>query len=115
MKNMKNHLLTLLLFFCLSAFGQQTITGVVSDDQNMPLPGASVLIKGTTTGTQTDFNGNYSLEANQGDTLVFSYVGMETQEVVVGSNSTIDVQLAISASELEEVVVVGYGTQKVKI
>jgi len=111
---MKNHLLTLLMFFCLSAFGQQTITGVVSDDQNMPLPGASVLIKGTTIGTQTDFNGNYTLEANQGDTLVFSYVGMETQEVVVGNNSTIDAQLAMSASELEEVVVVGYGTQKSK-
>src|SRR5699024_1281483 len=109
---MKNYLLTLLLFFCLSAFGQQTITGLVSDDQNMPLPGASVLNKGTTTGNQTDFNGNYTIEANSGDTLVFSYVGMETQEIVVGNDSVIDVILAISASELEEVVVVGYGTQK---
>ncbi|WP_335964485.1 TonB-dependent receptor [Galbibacter sp. PAP.153] len=109
---MKNHLLTFLLFCCITAFGQQTITGVITDDQDMPLPGASVLIKGTTTGTQTDFDGNYSIEANTGDILVFSYVGMDTQEITVADTTTVNVSLTVSTNQLDEVVVVGYGTQK---
>lgn len=110
---MKNYLLTFILFCCFSGFAQQqTISGVITDDQNMPLPGASVLIKGTTTGTQTDFDGNYSIEANTGDVLVFSYVGMEPQEIVVGNTSSINVTLTVSTNQLDEVVVVGYGTQR---
>ncbi|MDG3581520.1 SusC/RagA family TonB-linked outer membrane protein [Galbibacter pacificus] len=111
---MKNHLLTFLLFCCITAFGQQTITGVITDDQDMPLPGASVLIKGTTTGTQTDFDGNYSIEANTGDILVFSYVGMDTQEIVIENSTEINISLTVSTNELDEVVVIGYGTQKSK-
>ncbi|WP_342155351.1 SusC/RagA family TonB-linked outer membrane protein [Joostella sp. CR20] len=103
----------LLLLCCVSAFAQQqTISGVVTDDQNMPLPGATVLIKGTTNGTQTDFDGNYSIEAADGEILIFSYVGMDTKEVTVGSSNTINVSLTVSTNQLDEVVVVGYGTQK---
>ncbi|MCM5662851.1 SusC/RagA family TonB-linked outer membrane protein [Galbibacter mesophilus] len=110
---MKNFLLSFFMLCCFWGFAQEkTITGVVSDDQNMPLPGATVLVKGTSNGTQTDFDGNYTIEANTGDTLVFSYVGMDSKEVVVGSSSTINAALSVSTNELDEVVVVGYGTQK---
>lgn len=110
---MKNYLLTFILLCCFSGFAQQqTITGVVTDDQNLPLPGASVLVKGTTNGTQTDFDGNYTINASSGETLVFSYVGMDPKEVVVGSSSTINTTLVVSTNQLDEVVVVGYGTQK---
>ncbi|WP_417444799.1 SusC/RagA family TonB-linked outer membrane protein [Joostella sp.] len=110
---MKNYLLTFILLCCFSGFAQQqTITGVVTDDQNMPLPGASVLVKGTTNGTQTDFDGNYTMNASSGEILIFSYVGMDSKEVVVGSSSTINTTLVVSTNQLDEVVVVGYGTQK---
>ena len=91
---------------------QNTITGTVTDDNGAPLPGASILVKGTTTGTQTDFDGNYSISAESGATLVFSYVGFATQEIVVGAQNSIDVSMAEDAAALEEVVVVGYGTQR---
>ncbi|WP_238389851.1 SusC/RagA family TonB-linked outer membrane protein [Arenibacter aquaticus] len=91
---------------------QQTVSGVVSDETG-PLPGASIVVKGTTNGTQTDFDGNYTLSnvANNA-VLVFSYIGYKTQEVAVNNQSTINVTLEEDASQLEEVVVVGYGTQK---
>ena len=91
---------------------QQTISGVVSD-ANGPLPGASVVVKGTTNGTQTDFDGNYTLSGVANNAvLIFSYIGFKTQEVAVNGQSTISVTLEEDASQLEEVVVVGYGTQK---
>ncbi|QCX37599.1 TonB-dependent receptor [Aureibaculum algae] len=92
--------------------GQQTqITGVISDADG-PLPGATVSIKGTTVGTTTDFDGNYAIEAENGEAvLVFSFVGYKTQEIVVGSQTTINVTL-ISDSQLDEVVVIGYTTRK---
>lgn len=83
----------------------QEVTGTVYDDQNVPLPGASVQVKGTTTGAITDFDGNYTIEANTGDILVFSYVGFNTQEATV-TGSTLDVTLQ-AGLELENVVVVG--------
>lgn len=83
----------------------QEVTGTVYDDQNVPLPGASVQVKGTTTGVITDFDGNYVIEAETGDILVFSYVGFNTQEVTVTSN-TLNVTLQ-AGLELENVVVVG--------
>ena len=91
---------------------QQTqITGVISDADG-PLPGATVSIKGTTVGTTTDFDGNYAIEAENGEAvLVFSFVGYKTQEIVVGSQTTINVTL-ISDSQLDEVVVIGYTTRK---
>jgi TonB-dependent starch-binding outer membrane protein SusC len=74
-------LLTLLLAFVvqLSFAQQKTISGTVTDDINLPLPGVNIIIKGTTSGTQSDFDGNYSITAEVGQTLVFSYVGFATQ------------------------------------
>jgi TonB-linked SusC/RagA family outer membrane protein len=91
---------------------EKTITGTVTDQDGLPLPGASVLIKGTTTGTQTDFDGNYAIEANTGDTLVFSYVGQRTEEILVGEPDVINAQLGEDAQALEEVVVVAQNIQR---
>jgi len=98
------------MFFLISAFSfAQTITGTVSAD-GQPLPGATVIIKGTNTGTSTDFDGNYAINADAGSTLVFSYVGFATQEVAVANQAQINVSLE-SDNKLDEVVVIGYGTQ----
>ncbi|MBW8201765.1 TonB-dependent receptor domain-containing protein [Flagellimonas abyssi] len=103
MKRMK---LAFLFVLLVSFTGMaQEVTGTVYDDQNVPLPGASVQVKGTTTGAITDFDGNYSIEASTGDILVFSYVGFNTQEATVTGN-TLDVTLQ-AGLELENVVVVG--------
>ena len=75
----------------------------------MPLPGATVIVEGTTTGVSTDFDGNYSIQANQGDVLLFSYVGYSTQSQAVGASNTINVSMELDNS-LEEVVVVGYNS-----
>ena len=97
-----------------TAFGQNGLTGQIIDSNNMPLPGVSVAIKGTTAGTITDFDGNYSLNTKLSDStvLVFSYVGFKTQEIVVDGQSVINVLMEEDTSLLDEVVVVGYGTQK---
>ena len=97
-----------------STFAQSTITGTISDETG-PLPGASVLVKGTTNGTQTDFDGNYIIEAPGDATLVISYIGYKTQEIAVDGNNNINVILLEDASRLDEVVVTGYGTQAKKI
>lgn len=90
---------------------QKEITGKVTDTQGQPLPGVTVIVKGTTRGTVTDVDGNYSLSNIANDnTLVFSFVGMETQEIYVGDQTRIDVTMQESAIALEEVVAVGYGT-----
>lgn len=91
---------------------QQQITGTVTDNTGIPLAGVNVLIDGTTTGTQTDFDGKYTLTAQTGDVLVFSYIGMKTQSLTVGQSSTVDVIMEEDAASLEEVVVIGYGSQK---
>ena len=89
------------------------VTGVVTDAEGIPLPGVTVREEGTNNGTQTDFDGNYSIEVtSRNATLVYSFVGMTTVEKVVGEDTTINVELAPDAQALEEVVVVGYGTQK---
>ena len=89
---------------------QLVVTGTVTNN-GLPLPGANILVKGTTTGSQSDFNGKYTINAPKGATLVFSYIGFKTQEIVVGENLTIDVTLLEDAASLDVVVVVGYGTQ----
>lgn len=106
-----------LLFGAILCFGQlkaQDVSGTVSDATG-PLPGASVLVKGTTNGTQTDFDGNYTL-GNVGSTatLVISYVGFKTREIAVNGQSTINVTLEEDAQALDEVVIIGYGTTTVK-
>jgi TonB-linked SusC/RagA family outer membrane protein len=101
---------SILLFTSSYIEAQQTITGTVSDDSGGPLPGVAVVIKNTSNGAITDFDGNYSIEVNPGNVLVFSYIGMATQEKIFNSQRTIDVTLMPDASELSEVIVVGYGT-----
>ncbi|MFD0862194.1 von Willebrand factor type A domain-containing protein [Sungkyunkwania multivorans] len=90
---------------------QKNITGTVSDDSGHPLPGATVIVKGTSNGTTTDFDGNYSITANFGEILVFAYVGYDSQEVTIGVANVINVSMQ-SSSELDEVVVVGYGVSR---
>ncbi len=91
----------------------KTITGVVtSTEDGLSLIGVNVVIKGTGTGTITDVDGRYSIEANEDDVLVFSYTGYKAIEVSVGAQTTIDLSLSPDITQLEEVVVVGYGTQK---
>jgi len=109
MKTKFNGILTLLLALTVQfVFAQKTVSGTVSDE-NGPLPGVNVLIKGTKTGAETDFDGKYAIQAKQGDVLVFSYIGMATIEKEVGSANVIDV-LMLPDNVLEEVVIVGYGT-----
>lgn len=98
------------------AMAQKTVEGkVTSSDDGSPLPGVNVLIKNTTRGTSTDFDGNYRIELLEGEeSLVFSFVGYSSQEVEVGNRSLIDVTLMIDINELQEIVVVGYGTQEVR-
>ena len=115
MKTKFNVILTLLLALLVQiTFAQEkTVTGKVSDASGS-LPGVTVLIKGTKTGSQTDFDGNYSIKANSGAVLQFSFVGMLTIERAIGSSSIIDVVMQENAETLEEIVVIGYGTQRRK-
>jgi TonB-linked SusC/RagA family outer membrane protein len=110
--------LSVLAAFCLLtinvALAQNvTVKGKVIDGgDKAPLPGVSILIKGTQTGTQTDVNGNYSISAPANATLVFNFVGYTALEKAVNNQTTINVSLASSTQQLEQVVVVGYGTQR---
>ncbi|MBO0590101.1 SusC/RagA family TonB-linked outer membrane protein [Cellulophaga sp. E16_2] len=91
---------------------EKTITGTVTDQSNLPLPGASVIVKGSTTGTQTDFDGKYSINAKEGDILIFSYIGQKTVEKIAGASSTINTTLLEDAQALEEVVVTALGIER---
>ncbi|MDX1279558.1 TonB-dependent receptor plug domain-containing protein, partial [Oceanihabitans sediminis] len=91
---------------------QSPVTGVVLDETGMPIPGANVLEKGTTNGTVTDFDGNYSINVASDAVLVFSYIGYSNVEIAVNGQSTIDVSMETDVTALEEIVVVGYGTQR---
>ncbi len=92
---------------------QNSVSGKVTDDTDQPLPGATVVIKGTTQGTVTDINGNYLLSGIQGNTIiVYSFVGMKSQEIVVGERNSINVTLLRDYIGLDEVVAIGYGTVK---
>lgn len=88
------------------------IHGAVTDESNSPLPGVSIFIKGKQVGTTTDFDGQYSIEASEGDILVFSYLGMKTSEVVVGSQEVINIALAEDTNTLDEIMVVGYSSKR---
>ncbi|AUP78802.1 SusC/RagA family TonB-linked outer membrane protein [Flavivirga eckloniae] len=108
----RNYYLMLMMFVAITSFAQEkTISGKVADRNKLPLPGSTVLIKNTTIGTSADFDGNYSIKVNQGQTLVFSFVGYKSEEIVVGQSNTIDVILQEDETALEEVVVVAYGSQ----
>ena len=90
----------------------QTISGTVSSEDG-PLPGATIIVKGTNNGTTSDFDGNFSIDASSSDVLVISFVGFVSQEVSVGDNDQVTVSL-VSDNELEEIVVTGYGSQREK-
>jgi len=108
--------LMLCLFFVtvsISAYAQQTVTGKVVDEGGLPLPGVSVVIKGTTTGTVTGIDGDFSVPNVSSEArLVFSFVGMTSQEIAVGNQTSVNITLETSSIGLDEVIAVGYGTQK---
>ena len=104
-----------MLFMCIAAFAQDSVTikgAVVDAEYSMPLPNVNVIIVGTSTGASTDFDGNYQIQAKKGDVIQFSYIGYTAKTVIVGNQTTVDVALGVDANTLEEVVIVGYGTQK---
>ncbi|GAA3594182.1 TonB-dependent receptor [Flavivirga amylovorans] len=110
---------TLLVFFiCFSSLHllaqqQITITGIVVDKTDkIPIAGANIIVKGTSRGTTSDFDGNYSLKVSTGDILVISYIGYTKMEKPVGTTTVINIELEQSLDALDEVVVIGYGTQK---
>jgi len=94
---------------------QNQVSGtVLSSEDNLPIVGANVLLKGQNSGTSTDFDGNYQISAEKGAVLVFSYIGFETQEVILAGQKSIQIVLEPNTAALEEIVVVGYGTQRKK-
>lgn len=117
MKNKLGYLFFVLTFmsFTSKVISQEiTVTGKVTDNDGLLLPGVNVIIKNTTKGTQTDFDGNYTLNASSGNTLTFSYLGMETQSIVVLDSGTYDVVMQESSNQLDEIVVTGYSKQSVR-
>ena len=110
-------MLLILLFAFMTPFGAlaQTIqlTGLVTDAANEPIIGASVIVKGTTYGTVTDLDGNFTLQVSKGNVLVISFIGYTTQEIKVNENQfSYNIQMSEDIQTLDEVVVVGFGTQR---
>lgn len=113
MKKRLTLFVVILLTGCAFAFAQTSaVKGVVKDDQGLPLPGVTVKIKGTNEAVATDLNGKYSINAPGAATLVFSFIGFDDQEQPVNNRTEINVSLVASNKQLNEVVVIGYGTQK---
>ena len=110
---MKQFITTLFLFSSLVLFGQGGISGVVLDENGGPLPGANVVIENTSTGVSTDFDGNFTINANSGEVLVISYIGYTSEYVTVGNQDSITVSLQLD-NELEEVVVTALGFAAVR-
>ncbi|WP_091601960.1 SusC/RagA family TonB-linked outer membrane protein [Maribacter dokdonensis] len=102
----------LLVNIQLFAQDSYSLSGTVTDANNVPIPGANIVVANTTRGTQSDFDGNFTIQVTSGDLLQFSYIGYATQTVAIVSQKTVNVTLQEDASQLDEVVVVGYGTQK---
>jgi len=106
-------LVVCLSFFSMVAFSQNvTVSGKVTDEAGMPIPSASVVVKGTTNGTSTDLDGKFQITADANAVLVFSFVGYQTKEETILDRVSIDVQLMPQSEGLDEVIVIGYGTQK---
>ena len=102
---------TLLISFCTMA-QQHSVSGTITDESQLPIPGANIVVKGTTSGTVTDGTGKFSMQASDGDVLVVSYIGYTSEEITVNGNGPYNVSLIPDMVGLEEVVVVGYGTQR---
>lgn len=111
---LKTCALSLFLLLTIQTFAQaqNTVQGTVSDERGDGMPGVSIKLKGTSTGAVTDVNGKFSINADKGATLVFTFLGYQEKSVIVGDSKNLTVSLAPSSSTLNEVVVVGYGTQK---
>ncbi len=109
---MKLKLCTLLLLCCglMSLKAQTTITGTVSDDSNQPLPGVNILVKGTSNGGSSDFDGNFSIQVAKGAIVQFSYIGFVSQDILIGNQKVLNVTLKADSQQLSEVVVIGYGS-----
>lgn len=111
MKTFLNSLLVLLFFIPSILLAQSTVSGTVTDKANaLPLPGVNILVKGTSVGTTSDFDGNYTISAKSGDVIVFSYVGFKTQEITYNGQSKLNVTLTEDAAQLDEIVLIGYGS-----
>ncbi len=113
--NLKTRLILIaILFVNIQLFAQDTfsVSGVVTDADQVPIPGATIIVMNTTRGTTTDFDGNYTINVSSGEILRFSYIGYATQTVAIVNQRTVNVTLLVDASQLDEVVVTGYGTQK---
>src|SRR5690606_40026920 len=106
----------LLLFICqLSMFAQDgyLLKGTVSSaDDGLPIPGANILVEGTSRGTSSDFDGNFEIQVNSGDILVISFLGMTTARIPVSGQESVVVSLETDANQLDETIVIGYGSQK---
>lgn len=114
MKTIKILIYSLILFAFTAANAQQKkISGSVSSNQ-FPIPGANVTIKGSSTGTTTDFDGNFNLQVMPTDILVISYVGYKTEEILIDKNTTINIELIEEISQLDEIILIGYGDTKIK-
>ncbi|WP_338732987.1 SusC/RagA family TonB-linked outer membrane protein [Mangrovimonas cancribranchiae] len=114
MKTKFSGILTLFLAFVvqLSFAQEKTISGTISDENGLPLPGVNVIVKGTTNGTQTDFDGNYSIGANQGDVLSYSFVGYTTKEMAVGASNTISFAMEPNVEAIDEVVITAFNVER---
>ena len=116
MKTKLNGILTLFLALIVQvAFAQEkTVSGTVTDSDGLPLPGVNIVVDGTINGTQTDFDGNYSITASVGDVLIYSYIGQQEESRTVGASNTINVQMQEDATALEEVIVTAQGIKREK-
>ncbi|WP_456313353.1 YfbK domain-containing protein [Pseudomonas shirazensis] len=116
MKSLKLISLAIAMLICFVTFAQEkTITGTVTDQANLPIPGVSIIIKKSKKTAHTDFEGKYSIQAETGDVLVFSFIAMDSQNIVVKKSTIINVQLKENSSQLQEVVVTAYGVSKRKM
>ena len=113
MKFLKQIQILFLLFLSIGAFAQQSVSGLITDSSGTPLPGVNVIIQGTNVGVSSDFDGNYQINVDNGQILVFSYIGYDSVELTVNGTNQ-DVKMTESDSELDEVVVIGYGTVRKK-
>ena len=113
MKFFKQIQILFLLFLSLGIFAQQSVSGLITDSSGTPLPGVNVIIQGTNVGVSSDFDGNYQINVDNGQILVFSYIGYDSVELTVNGTNQ-DVKMTESDSELDEVVVIGYGTVRKK-
>ena len=109
---MKKAFLVVLMLLSGFVYSQDSISGSVTDENNSPIPGASIVVEGTNRGVVTDFDGNYSINASTGEQLTFSSLGFSSQTVTIGNQTQINISLATAVDLLDEVVVSGYQTQQ---